>query len=200
MILVTLCVMYILRMHYIAHNRAIRPCHPSHSVPLALILPRGDQRYFLQKLLIRRDKGKTLYLLGLSALKSWVPCASPPASFLLSMGRQLLNQPFLVYVFSTFYPNLLRFPHRVYNFCAVSCASAPLLCCPRSRPRSRLRSYPRPRTHLRYCSRFRPRSRLHSHPVFVHGSPPPSPFSFCSVPVPATVPVPCVCVHLLNCT
>ena len=23
------------------HNRAIRPCHPSHSMPLALILPRG---------------------------------------------------------------------------------------------------------------------------------------------------------------
>ena len=27
----------------VAVNRAIRPCHPSHSVPLALILPRGDQ-------------------------------------------------------------------------------------------------------------------------------------------------------------
>ena len=25
------------------HNRAIRPGHPSHSMPLALILPRGDQ-------------------------------------------------------------------------------------------------------------------------------------------------------------
>ena len=25
------------------HNHAIRPCHPSHSMPLALILPRGDQ-------------------------------------------------------------------------------------------------------------------------------------------------------------
>ena len=24
--------------YYIAHNRAIRPCHPSHSMPLALIL------------------------------------------------------------------------------------------------------------------------------------------------------------------
>ena len=29
----------------IAHNRAIWPCHPSHSMPLALILPRGDQWY-----------------------------------------------------------------------------------------------------------------------------------------------------------
>ena len=41
----------------IAHNRAIRPCHPSHSMPLALILPRGDQLYLLRKPLIKRDKG-----------------------------------------------------------------------------------------------------------------------------------------------
>ena len=27
--------------HTHTHNRAIRPCHPSHSMPLALILPRG---------------------------------------------------------------------------------------------------------------------------------------------------------------
>ena len=33
------------------HNRAIRPCHPSHSMPLALILPRGDQRYLCVYLL-----------------------------------------------------------------------------------------------------------------------------------------------------
>ena len=26
----------------IAHNRAIRPCHPSHYIPLALIHPRRD--------------------------------------------------------------------------------------------------------------------------------------------------------------
>ena len=29
--------------HTHTHNRAIRPCHPSHSMPLALILPKGDQ-------------------------------------------------------------------------------------------------------------------------------------------------------------
>ena len=40
----------------IAHNRAIRPCHPSHSMPLALILPRGDRWYLLRKPLIRRDR------------------------------------------------------------------------------------------------------------------------------------------------
>ena len=34
--------------YLIAHNRAIRPCHPNHSMPLALILPRGDQWYFLR--------------------------------------------------------------------------------------------------------------------------------------------------------
>ena len=28
--------------YYIANNRAIRPCHPSHFMPLVLILPRGD--------------------------------------------------------------------------------------------------------------------------------------------------------------
>ena len=27
----------------IAHNRVIRPCHPSHSMPLALIPSKGDQ-------------------------------------------------------------------------------------------------------------------------------------------------------------
>ena len=37
---VCVCVVCIYK---IAHNRAIRPCHPSHSMPLALILPRGDQ-------------------------------------------------------------------------------------------------------------------------------------------------------------
>ena len=35
--------------HTHTHNRATRPCHPSHSMPLALILPRGDQWYLLRK-------------------------------------------------------------------------------------------------------------------------------------------------------
>ena len=44
MILITYVCMYVCMFIYqIAHNRAIRPCHPSHSMPLALILPRGDQ-------------------------------------------------------------------------------------------------------------------------------------------------------------
>ena len=29
--------------YILPHIRAIQPCHPSHSMPLALILPRGDQ-------------------------------------------------------------------------------------------------------------------------------------------------------------
>ena len=47
-------------------------------------------------------------------------------------------------------------PDRVYSYCAVSCASLPLLRPPRSCPRSRPRSHPR--AHLRYRSHFRPLS------------------------------------------
>ena len=71
----------------IAHNRAIRPFHPSHSMPLALILPRGDQRYELRKPLIRRDSGDTLnslYLLYSSSLSPENLVLPPPASLLLS--------------------------------------------------------------------------------------------------------------------
>ena len=41
--IVCVCVCVFVCIYKIAHNRAIRPCHPSHSMPLALILPRGDQ-------------------------------------------------------------------------------------------------------------------------------------------------------------
>ena len=74
----------------IVHNRAIRPCHPSHSTTLALILPRGDQWYFLRKLLIRLDRGDTLFLLVQFFLKPWVLCAPPPASLLVSRLSGLL--------------------------------------------------------------------------------------------------------------
>ena len=102
-----------------------------------------------------------------------VPCCS-----LDYQGWQLLNQPFLVYVFSSFDRSLPRFRHDVYNSCAVSCASSPLFRPPRSHLRSRPRSYPRPRSYLNYCSRFRPRSRPRSHPVYVDGSLAPSPLPF----------------------
>ena len=47
----------------------------------------------------------------------------------------LLNQQFLVHVFSLFpSKSLPRFPHRVYNFCGVSCAASPLLRPPQSSP------------------------------------------------------------------
>ena len=42
LILLRVCVCVCVCIYQIAHNRAIRPCHPSHSMPLALILPRGD--------------------------------------------------------------------------------------------------------------------------------------------------------------
>ena len=103
------------------------------------------------------------------------------------LGWQLLDQAFIFYVFFSFHPSLLRFPHGVYNSCVVSCASSPLFRPPQSYPRSRSR----PRSHLRYCSRFRPRSRLcsrpRSHPILcsstgLHPHP-------CPRPVPARAPV-----------
>ena len=65
------------------------------------------------------------------------------------LGWQLLDQPFIFYVFSSFHSSLPRFPHDVYNSYAVSCASSPLFRPPRSYPRSRSR--PRPRPRFRSC-------------------------------------------------
>ena len=119
-----------------------------------------------------------------------------PCCFLDYLGWQLLNQPFLFYIFFASHPCLPRFPHGVYNYFAVSCAFLPPFRPPQSYSRSR---YRRPRSHLRGSPRFRPRSRPRSHPVFVYGSPPPSPLpspfpscapSFTSTPVPVAAPSP----------
>ena len=82
-------------------------------MPIALTLPKRRQLFLLVQFL----------------LKSWVPCAAPLASFLSLdyLGWQLPNQPFLVYIFSSFYPSLPCFPHSVYNSCAYSRAFSPLL-------------------------------------------------------------------------
>ena len=72
------------------------------------------------------------------------------------------RQPVCVYVFFTLTD-------------AVSCASSPLLRPPQSRPRSRLRSHPRPLSHIHYCSRFHPRSRPRSHPESLVSTPIPVP-------------------------
>ena len=53
-------------------------------MPLALILPRGDQLYLLRKPLIRRDKGNTISLLARFFHKPCVAYASLPASLLFS--------------------------------------------------------------------------------------------------------------------
>ena len=105
-----------------------------------------------------------------------LPCCSPGYP-----SWQLLNQPFLFYIFFAFHPCLPRFPHGVYSYFAVSCAFSAPFRPPQSYSRSR---YRRPRSHLRYSPRLRPRSRPRSHPVFVYGSPPPS------QPRPRRVPVP----------
>ena len=39
------CVCVCVRIYRIEHNRAIRPCHPSHYIPLALILPLITKTY-----------------------------------------------------------------------------------------------------------------------------------------------------------
>ena len=73
------------------------------------------------------------------------------ASLLFSsiLGRKLLNQHFLVYILFCLSTqvSLPHFLHRVYNSCAVSCASSPLLLPPRSHPRL----FPLPGSRSRIC-------------------------------------------------
>ena len=82
--------------------------------------------------------------------------------FSRSPGWQLLNQPFLLYVFFSFHSSFSRFPHRVYNYFTFSCGSSPFLRPLQFRPRSRP------------CSP--PRFRTRSHLVLFH--PPQPPFLF----------------------
>ena len=117
-----------------------------------------------------------------------------PCHTLDYLGWQLLDQPFIFYIFSSFHPSLPRFPHGVYNYFAVSCASSP-----RFRPP---RSYPVPAILV-------PASVLVPVPVLIRCSstglhPRPHPRSR---PVPAPVPVPilrflcvCVCVYVCVCS
>ena len=62
-----------------------------------------------------------------------------PCHSLDYLSWQLLNQPFIFYIFFSFHPCLPRFSHGVYNYFAVSCAFSPLFRPPRSYPRSRYR-------------------------------------------------------------
>ena len=116
------------------------------------------------------------------------------------LGRQLLNRSFLVYVSFSLRRSFLRFPHRVYNSCAVSCTSSPFLRPPRSRPQSRPRpvpvsatalvSIPAPAPVFILCSFTGLHSRSRSRPVPA----PPSVFIlrsfYCLHPIPVSVPVP----------
>ena len=67
---VVFCVSIFVKLHITAQSGR----HPIHSKLLALVLPRGDQRYLFRKPLIRRDKGDKLSLLVQFSFKSWVPC------------------------------------------------------------------------------------------------------------------------------
>ena len=92
-----------------AYSITCNPCHPSYYMPLALVLLKGDQWYLLQHLLDRSDKG-ALYVY--ICFTPWTPCASVflPLCSLDTLGRHLLNQNCLVYVFPPFHPPFRRFP------------------------------------------------------------------------------------------
>ena len=75
---------------------------------------------FLQNSLIRRIKGDTLSLLVQNFYLSpgyLVLSLLLPYYFLDYLGWLLLDQPFIFYFFSLFYPSLPGFPRGVYNSC-----------------------------------------------------------------------------------
>ena len=131
-ICVCVCVCVFIKLHITAQSGPV--ILPSHSMPLASILPRKDQWYLLRKPLIRCDRGDTLSLLVQILLEPWAPCAPPPASLLLSRLSGLAAiEPTLSFLhFFSFHPCLPRFPHGVYNYFALSCASLPPFRPPRS--------------------------------------------------------------------
>ena len=93
-------------------------------MPLALILPSGDQWYLLRKPQIRLDKGDTLSLLVQFLLKPWVPCAPPPASLLLSgLFGLAATEPTLSFLhFSLFPPKSAPFSTwRLQLCCSFLC-------------------------------------------------------------------------------
>ena len=115
-----------------------------------------------------RQRGHTLSTCTILTCALSTLC-SPPLLLCCSLdylGWQLLNHPFLFYIFFSFHPCLPRFPHGVYTYFAVFCAISPLFRPPRSYSRSRS-------------------------VTLVHV--PISTTVLASVPVPAPVPVPIRC-------
>ena len=115
--------------------------------------PKGGSMMVVTKTPIRRDKGgillSALFLFEALSASRFPLCLfsnNNTIVFILILvlifsrylGRHLLNQHSLVYVF--YHSPLLivivfpRFPHGVYNSFRVSCASSPLFCPPRSCP------------------------------------------------------------------
>ena len=136
-------------------------------------------------------------------------CSPPliPCYSLDYLSWQLLDQPFIFYIFSSFHPSLPLFPHVVYNSWGVLCffASPPpspiLPSFPFPFPSSSpfpyplLLSFPSPlpsRSHPVFVHGFHPRPHSRSHPVPAP-SPSPSPFpppTPCSSPFPCPTPIP----------
>ena len=85
------CVRAYVYIYQIAHNRAIRPCHLSNYIPLALVLPKGDQYYLFENL--GSDATECTHSLN-SYYLSPEPLALPsllPFYSLDILGRRILN-------------------------------------------------------------------------------------------------------------
>ena len=109
-------------------------------MPLALILPWGIKgsmilTYYDNLWLDAKKGAYSLYLFSTYSRPGYctVPCASLSACFLYLILSFRLSwsaafEPTLSCqrFFFSFHPSLLRFPHRGYKSCAVSCASSPL--------------------------------------------------------------------------
>ena len=119
-------------------------------------------------------------------LSPLLPCYS-----LDYLSWQLLNQPFLFYIFFSFHPNLPRFPHGVYNYFAISCVfrlssalpdpilvPVPVTLVPVPISATVLASVPVPvRVPIRCSSSGpHPRPRPCSRPALLRSPPPPLPF------------------------
>ena len=137
-----------------------------------------------------RQRGHTLNLYGPYSSPGYL--VLPPLLhfyYLHYLGRQLLNQPFLVYVF----PLSTRISSVSYMASTTLVRALALLHLSSALPDPILVAVLVP-IHIPVpiyaTARFRPRSRPRSHRVSVHGSPSPSPFPSPFRPVPISVPVP----------
>ena len=136
-----------------------------------------------------RQRGHTLYLYGPYLSPGYL--VLPPLLhfyYLHYLGRQLLNQPFLVYIFSL----STRISSVTYMASTTLVRALALLHLSSALPDPVLVAVLVP-IHIPVpiyaTARFRPRFRPRSHRVSVHGSSFPSLFPLRPVPIPVPVPI-----------